>query len=134
MARIPITLMGYRCERCSHEWLPRGETKGEPKLCPSCKSLNWDKPSKSLTTYEQFSRLVRNALEDGSSLTWTEIRTAAQLPQAFPNNQWVHRLERDIGLERLKQHDGIIKWKLQEPEVVTTLEITKSPKKRARSK
>ena len=23
MPRVPITVMGYRCERCSHEWIPR---------------------------------------------------------------------------------------------------------------
>ena len=23
MARVPITVMGYRCERCAHEWIPK---------------------------------------------------------------------------------------------------------------
>jgi predicted Zn-ribbon and HTH transcriptional regulator len=32
----------YRC-RCGHEWVPRN--KGErPRVCPKCKSPNWDKP------------------------------------------------------------------------------------------
>ena len=37
-----VPLMGYRCERCSHEWLPRKEK--EPKVCPKCKSPYWDRP------------------------------------------------------------------------------------------
>lgn len=27
------------CKRCSHEWKPRGEIF----MCPSCKSMRWDK-------------------------------------------------------------------------------------------
>ena len=34
--------MGYRCERCGHEWLPRNDQA--PKVCPKCKSPYWDKP------------------------------------------------------------------------------------------
>ena len=43
----PITIMGYRCERCGHEWKPVRETK--PRVCPSrkCKSLYWDRPRRS---------------------------------------------------------------------------------------
>jgi hypothetical protein len=36
-----VTLRGCRC-RCGHEWLPRGEEK--PRVCPTCKSANWDLP------------------------------------------------------------------------------------------
>lgn len=31
-----------RC-RCGHEWLPRGE---RPRVCPKCKSANWDQPKR----------------------------------------------------------------------------------------
>lgn len=35
-----VTLFGYRCSRCGHEWLPRKlET---PKYCPNCRSVYWD--------------------------------------------------------------------------------------------
>ena len=37
-----VSLMGYRCERCGHEWLPRNDQA--PKVCPKCKSPYWDKP------------------------------------------------------------------------------------------
>ena len=43
MAKIPITVMGYRCERCTHEWVPRVGTH-EPKVCPRCKSPYWNVP------------------------------------------------------------------------------------------
>lgn len=36
-----VLLEGYRC-RCGHEWLRRGPD--EPRVCPKCKSANWDKP------------------------------------------------------------------------------------------
>ncbi|MGI0082141.1 MAG: hypothetical protein ACREAF_00700 [Nitrosopumilaceae archaeon] len=37
-----ITLHGYKCERCGHEWVPREEEK--PLVCPKCKSPYWDRP------------------------------------------------------------------------------------------
>ena len=42
MARI--TVEGYRCERCDHEWVPRETTEGDPTICPDCKSPYWNKP------------------------------------------------------------------------------------------
>ena len=35
-----VLLAGYRC-RCGHEWLSR--TGERPRVCPKCKSANWDK-------------------------------------------------------------------------------------------
>lgn len=37
-----VHLMGCRC-RCGHEWLPRGKEE-KPRVCPKCKSPNWDRP------------------------------------------------------------------------------------------
>lgn len=114
MARVPITVMGYRCERCSHEWIPRGDSEQEPSVCPKCKSPYWNRPRKatSMLTYEDFRDKIRDTLNKSGPLTWTEIRTNAKLPQAFPNNKWVHRMESDIGLRRNKDSHGIIKWSL----------------------
>jgi hypothetical protein len=106
--------MGLRCERCSHEWIPRDAAQ-EPAVCPKCKSPYWDRPRKSGTapmlTYEDFKGKIRDALARGP-LTWTEIRTVAKLPQKFPNNKWVRQLEQDISLKRNKDANGILKWKL----------------------
>ena len=64
-------------------------------------------------TYEDFKAKIEATLrEAGSPLTWTEIRTTAKLPQMFPNNQWVHRMEQDIGLQRKRDAHGIIHWSL----------------------
>jgi hypothetical protein len=113
MARVPITVMGCRCERCSHEWIPT-EVEREPSVCPKCKSPEWDRPRKppAMLTYEDFRDKIENTLTKSGSLTWTEIRTIAKLPQAFPNNKWVRRLEEDISLKRTKDSHGIIKWAL----------------------
>jgi hypothetical protein len=116
MGRVPITVMGYRCERCLHEWIPRGEYDGDPRQCPKCKSARWDTPKKAtaMTSYEEFRDVIRKALEETSALTWTEIRTTAKLPQLFPNNGWVRRLEQDIRLQRRKDAHGIIQWSLND--------------------
>ena len=44
MGKIKITVEGYKCERCSYEWIPRKEEY--PNVCPKCKSPYWDKPRK----------------------------------------------------------------------------------------
>lgn len=114
MARVPITVMGYRCERCNHEWIPRG-TEQQPSVCPKCKSPYWNRPRKatSMLTYEDFRDRIKQTLKEKGSLTWTEIRTTAKLPEKFPNNKWVRRLEEEIGLMRSKDTHGIIKWTLR---------------------
>jgi len=40
------------------------------------------------------------------------VRTTAGLPQAFPNNKWVRRMESDIGLKRERDAHGIIHWSI----------------------
>lgn len=68
-----------------------------------------------MLTYEDFRDKIAETLRaEGSPLTWTEIRTRAKLPQKFPNNQWVHTLEKDIGLVRKRDGGGIIQWQLRE--------------------
>ena len=118
MARVPITVIGFRCDRCHHEWIPRGGVEEEPRVCPACHSQLWNVPPKrprAKMSYEDFkSKIVATLKAAGRSLTWTEIRTAAALPQAFPNNQWVRRMEQDIGLTRQRGTDGIINWELKE--------------------
>lgn len=42
MAKFRMTVDAYRCERCSHVWIPRG--KLTPKICPKCKTPYWDRP------------------------------------------------------------------------------------------
>ena len=70
-------------------------------------------------TYDTFCDIVKAELSKGGEpLTWTEVRTAANLPQAFPNNQWVHRMEADIGLIRRRDKDGTIRWQLAPQETL----------------
>ena len=65
-----------------------------------------------MLTYEDFRDKIQKTLQEAGPLTWTEIRTTASLPEKFPNNQWVHQLEKDICLQRKKDENGIIKWAL----------------------
>ncbi len=41
MAQILIS--GFRCERCEHEWVPKGQKLSLPRVCPRCKNPNWNK-------------------------------------------------------------------------------------------
>lgn len=65
-----------------------------------------------MLTYESFRDKIMEVLKQSGPLTWTEIRTIAKMPEKFPNNKWVHRLETDIGLKRNRDAHGIIKWVL----------------------
>jgi hypothetical protein len=58
------------------------------------------------------------------------VRTTANLPQAFPNNQWVHRMESDIGLVRRRESDGVIHWLLKD----ATLELDTATSPQASNK
>jgi hypothetical protein len=76
-----------------------------------------------MMAYEEFKAKIVAALSSRPTpLTWTEVRTLAGLPQLFPNNQWVHRLEKDVGLNRQRESDGVIKWQLtgQAPAIAPT--------------
>jgi hypothetical protein len=44
MAKREETVIVCVCERCGHDWIPRGEF--EPKICPKCKSIYWDRPKR----------------------------------------------------------------------------------------
>ena len=64
-------------------------------------------------SYEDFRERIANTIrQSGGVLTWTEIRTIARLPQKFPNNQWVRKMEHDVGLLRKRDSHGIIHWEL----------------------
>lgn len=61
--------------------------------------------------YTEFRDTIRDTIRDaGRPLSWTEIRTVAKLPQLFPNNGWVRRMEADIELRRTKDPKGIQRW------------------------
>ena len=45
----PCTFLvtAYRCLRCGHEWVPMNlHQKEQPRMCPRCKTVNWDRPRK----------------------------------------------------------------------------------------
>lgn len=133
MARVPITVMGYRCDKCGHEWLPK-KSESKPRVCPKCHSAWWDESKEPKMTYEQFRTKIEKTIRFAPEghLTWTEIRTTAKLPQLFPNNRWVRKMEQDIGLERNRDSHGIILWSLRytdrdAPKIST--ESTKLPSK-----
>jgi len=44
MAKVKITVDGYKCERCRYKWIAR--KKVYPRVCPKCKSPYWDVPKR----------------------------------------------------------------------------------------
>lgn len=39
-----VSIQGCRC-RCGHEWVPHNRDE-KPRVCPKCKTPNWDRPKK----------------------------------------------------------------------------------------
>ena len=39
-----VKIDGFLCERCSHRWIPKQPGLPEPKVCPKCKSYQWNSP------------------------------------------------------------------------------------------
>jgi len=69
--------------------------------------------SEQATPYEKFKTQIEAILRvEPEGLTWTEIKQRLNLPQRVPNNRWVRRMEKDIGLTRSKEARGIV-WRLK---------------------
>ena len=45
VVKTRVTKDGWRCERCTYEWVPRSIAK-TPTVCPKCKSPYWNRPLK----------------------------------------------------------------------------------------
>ncbi|KKH45968.1 hypothetical protein [Methanosarcina sp. 1.H.A.2.2] len=71
-----VLIVGNKCYRCGHEWLPTGDT---PRVCPRCKSPYWDRPRKSETdsednefedvvgkVFERLEKVIKNHKDDMS--------------------------------------------------------------------
>jgi antitoxin component of MazEF toxin-antitoxin module len=64
-------------------------------------------------SYEQFRDKIKSVLQyNDKGMTWTQIRTQLRLNQVVPNNKWVRRMEKDMGLIRVKGKDGIVLWRI----------------------
>ncbi|GAG74669.1 unnamed protein product [marine sediment metagenome] len=64
-------------------------------------------------TYEEFKQIIKEALEkESDGLTWTQLRERnPELYQRWPANQWVRKLEDDIGLIREKVKGRMV-WRI----------------------
>lgn len=80
----------------------------EFKAKPSLKFKKDPAPSMS---FDKFQEKIVGLLKNTQGLTWSQIRDILSLPQMVPNNKWVSRMEKEIGLVRVKSKKGIV-WKL----------------------
>ncbi len=87
-------------------WKEGQEVKDEIKgnnLIVSPVSEKNNLENKEEVLYEEFKNSIKNILErHPSGLTWTQIRDKLNLPQKYPNNLWVRKMEKEIGLARIK--------------------------------
>ncbi len=65
-------------------------------------------------SYDGFRQIIKETLENfPNGLTWGQIREKhPELYQKFPANQWVRRMEKDIGLIRIKKAGKTI-WSIK---------------------
>lgn len=62
--------------------------------------------------YSEFRNKIKTALEHkDNGMTWTELKESLELEQVVPNNKWVKQLEKDIGLKRIRDTNGVI-WRM----------------------
>lgn len=104
-------------------WKEGTELKDEIKgnsICIEPLSKEEIKKNQEKPFYEDFKKSVKNILErHPSGLTWTQVRDKLNFPQKYPNNQWVRRLEKEIGLKRIKI-GGDLFWS-SENEIIYTI-------------
>ena len=43
---MKVKVRELKCNKCGHEWYPRST---DVRMCPKCKSVNWDKEKKEAT-------------------------------------------------------------------------------------
>ena len=116
MPKVSVSLEGFACARCGHQWVARGPSRPVPKACPSCKSLLWDESRPAgVITYEEFRDRVQALLRRSrEGLTWAELRAAGGFATTRPNASWAGRLAVDIGLRRQYEGRRALVWRLAE--------------------
>jgi hypothetical protein len=67
--------------------------------------------------FEAFAATVLRVLtENPQGLTWSRIRELGRLEQATPNPIWVYRMEKEHGLQRIRDGKTMrVVWKLTDP-------------------
>ena len=67
--------------------------------------------------FEAFAATVLRVLtENPRGLTWSRIRELGRLEQATPNPVWVYRMEKEHGLQRIRDGKTMqVLWKLTNP-------------------
>lgn len=83
------------------------------EVAPSRDRRERRRPITTKLTYQQFRDKVKRVLQyQDNGVTWSQIRETLKLDQVVPNNRWVNQLEKDIGLERVKEKDNVIIWRV----------------------
>jgi transcription initiation factor IIE alpha subunit len=83
MVKVPITVMGFRCDRCGHEWVPRSEAGEEPRACPKCHSPLWNRPRSERLTENEIASIVEEILRERPD----RQASVAELIEEIPNRR-----------------------------------------------
>ena|ERR1044072_1268847 len=124
MARVSITVIGFKCERCGHEWVPRSEGDA-PRVCPNCNSAWWDTPPSPLTTEKQIARVVEAILRERPDHKATVADLIKEIPKRIklspedleqsptrPNEPVWHQRVRNIRSHKSSQGNAIYEGRL----------------------
>jgi hypothetical protein len=103
VGKVPITVMGYRCERCGHGWAPRVDA--EPRVCPKCKSPYWNRARRRADGRGSLVPLRGVGKSRAGSLA---ASSAAQPPGGFWTLRSFEDLAAEQGIEPLKDWDAFV--------------------------
>jgi DNA-directed RNA polymerase subunit RPC12/RpoP len=102
LSEVKITREGFKCLRCSYEWIPKGRSDSGklPVSCPKCRSKYWNKPRVRRRKQEQDIELTKQLRKQGTS-----IRKIAKMVN--PRNQAIRAEAREYfdGLKEQPKED-----------------------------
>ena len=71
LGSIEIIVLGCRC-RCGHEWIARERER--PRVCPKCKSPNWDREKLySIKTTEIKAKKIEDEQDAAEENAWGKL-------------------------------------------------------------
>jgi hypothetical protein len=107
-----IEAIAIRCHACRHKEKLRRETARKIHLEGMARKR--DAATNPAMNYVEFKTSIQRHLESHwNGATWQELRDALKLPYERPCPEWIHRLEKEIGLVRRKGYGRSLRWVLR---------------------
>src|SRR5947209_515469 len=109
MAKVQITVWGWKCERCGHEWVPL-DWNTEPRVCRKCKNPDWNRPRRvtggGKQRIETIFRFVANEFPVGERCPIERLRGVYF--ENFSKEEKITFYQYDFSIEYLPTNDEAI--------------------------